>query len=93
MSKAPRHAGSDSYIVFKFSPLARLELMEFLKVCEALRGGLEARLLSVDCFSQQLLRADLNRRRRLVFDAGRTARGLHSGAEQVIKSFGRGGIG
>src|SRR4051812_3856924 len=65
------------HIVLKFLALAPLELVQLLEVGEALCRRLDATLLAVDGLAEELLGADLDRRRRLVLDPRRASRRLH----------------
>lgn len=56
------------HIVLKLLSLPTLELVQFLQVSEALRWRFELLILTVDGFSEQLLCADLDGRRRKVFN-------------------------
>jgi hypothetical protein len=72
-------------VVLELAALAALVFLQLLEVGKALGRLLDGRLLSVDGFAEQLLGRDLHRRRRLVLDPRRAARGLHGAGCLVVR--------
>jgi hypothetical protein len=72
-------------VVLELAALAALVFLQLLEVGKALGRLLDGRLLAVDGFAEQLLGRDLHRRRRLVLDPRRAARGLHGASCLVVR--------